>query len=66
MRDAGRFRSLKPSLEEPPMSQEAVPVDPHDMLYVPMRRRFMSEYVTNSEGNRELHPPFGFKEIVVR
>ncbi|MCY1082365.1 hypothetical protein [Archangium lansingense] len=33
------------------------------MLYVPLRRRFLSEYVTNSEGKRELLIHFGFNEV---
>jgi hypothetical protein len=45
------------------MSQEAVPVDPHETLYLPMRRRFMSEYVTTPEGTKELRLFFGFQEI---
>jgi hypothetical protein len=45
------------------MSQEAVPVDPHETLYLPMRRRFMSEYVTTPEGTQELRLFFGFQEI---
>ncbi|PTL80111.1 hypothetical protein [Vitiosangium sp. GDMCC 1.1324] len=45
------------------MSQEAVPVDPHETLYLPMRRRFMSEYATTPEGTRELRLHFGVKEI---
>jgi hypothetical protein len=47
------------------MSQEAVSVDPHETLYVPMRRRFTREYVTTPEGNRELHLFFGIKEITI-
>jgi hypothetical protein len=47
------------------MSQEAVPVEPHEMLYVPMRRRSTSEYVTTPEGHRELHIFFGIKEITI-
>jgi hypothetical protein len=45
------------------MSQEAVPVDPHETLYVPMRRRFRCEYETTPEGTRELHLFFGIREI---
>ncbi|WP_309894547.1 hypothetical protein [Archangium sp.] len=45
------------------MHQEAVSVDPHETLYLPMKRRFMSEYVTTPEGTRELHLYFGFQEI---
>ncbi|PTL80712.1 hypothetical protein [Vitiosangium sp. GDMCC 1.1324] len=47
------------------MSQEAVPVDPHETLYLPMRRRFSSEYVTTPEGTRELRIFFGIKEITI-
>ncbi|HEX8825392.1 MAG TPA: hypothetical protein VF794_36095, partial [Archangium sp.] len=47
------------------MSQEAVSVDPHETLYVPLRRRFTSEYVTTPEGTRELHLFFGVKEITI-
>ncbi|MFE8600328.1 hypothetical protein [Archangium violaceum] len=45
------------------MSQEAVSVDPHETLYLPMRRRFMSEYATTPEGTRELRIFYGVKEI---
>jgi hypothetical protein len=51
---------------EQPMQEAALiepPMDPHEMLYVPLRRRFVSEYVTNPEGNRELLIHFGFKEV---
>ena len=47
------------------MSQEAVPVEPHETLYLPMRRRSTSEYVTTPEGTRELHIFFGIKEITI-
>jgi hypothetical protein len=47
------------------MSQEAVSVDPHETLYLPMRRRFTSEYVLTPEGTRELHIFFGVKEITI-
>lgn len=47
------------------MSQNAVPVDPHETLYLPMRRRFMSEYVTTPEGTRELRIFYGLKEITI-
>ncbi|WP_375768373.1 hypothetical protein NR798_42960 [Archangium gephyra] len=53
--------SLDPQLDE--ASQEAVPLDPHEVLYVPLRRRFVSEYVTNAEGNKELLIHFGFNEV---
>ncbi|PTL80149.1 hypothetical protein [Vitiosangium sp. GDMCC 1.1324] len=45
------------------MSPETLPVDPHEMLYLPLRRRFRSEYETTPEGTRELHLFFGIKEI---
>ncbi|MFL5355328.1 hypothetical protein [Archangium sp.] len=45
------------------MHQEAVPVDPHETLYLPMRRRFRSEYETTPEGTRELHLFFGIREL---
>lgn len=45
------------------MSPSAVPVDPHETLYLPLRRRFMSEYATTPEGTPELRLYFGFKEI---
>ncbi|QRO00175.1 hypothetical protein JRI60_14705 [Archangium violaceum] len=45
------------------MSQDAVSIGPHELLYLPMRRRFTSEYVTTPEGTRELRLYFGFKEI---
>lgn len=45
------------------MSQEAVLIDPHETLYVPMRRRFSTEYVTTSDGIRELHIYYGLKEL---
>ncbi len=47
------------------MSQEAVSVDPHETLYLPLRRRSTREYVTTPEGNRELHIFFGVKEITL-
>ena len=47
------------------MSQESVPVEPHETLYMPMRRRSVREYVTTPEGNRELHIFFGVKEITL-
>jgi hypothetical protein len=47
------------------MSQNAVSVDPHETLYLPMRRRFMSEYVTTPEGSRELRIFYGLKEITI-
>ncbi|MFL5358497.1 hypothetical protein [Archangium sp.] len=47
------------------MSQEAVPIEPHETLYVPMRRRFSTEYETTPEGVRELHIYYGFKEITL-
>lgn len=45
------------------MSQQAVPADPHEMLYLPFRRRFTSEYATTPEGSKELRLFFGIKEI---
>ncbi len=45
------------------MSQQATAVDPHEMLYLPLKRRFTREYVTTPEGTRELRLYFGFKEI---
>ncbi|MCP3141528.1 hypothetical protein [Pyxidicoccus xibeiensis] len=48
------------------MSREEVsPVDPHETLYLPMRRRFVSEYVSNPEGVRELRIYYGLKEITI-
>ena len=47
------------------MSQHAVLVEPHETLYLPLRRRSTREYVTTSEGNRELHIFFGVKEITL-
>lgn len=47
------------------MNQEAVPVEPHETLFLPMRRRFTREYVTSPEGSRELHIFFGVKEITI-
>ncbi|MCP3061344.1 hypothetical protein LXT21_21415 [Myxococcus sp. K38C18041901] len=47
------------------MSQEAVPIDPHETLYLPMRRRFMSEYVQTEEGTNELRIYYGLKEISI-
>ncbi len=47
------------------MSQNAVSVDPHETLYLPLRRRFMSEYVTTPEGTRELRIFYGLKEITI-
>jgi hypothetical protein len=46
------------------MSQKAAPVDPHETLYLPLRRRFMSEYVSTAEGNKALRIFFGFKELI--
>lgn len=45
------------------MTQQAVPIDPHEMLYLPLRRRFTYEYETTPEGHQELHLFFGVKEI---
>jgi hypothetical protein len=45
------------------MSQEAVSVEPHETLYLPLRRRFTREYVTTPEGTRELRIFYGIKEI---
>ncbi|MCP3141538.1 hypothetical protein [Pyxidicoccus xibeiensis] len=47
------------------MSLEAAPVDPHETLYVPMRRRFIKEYLTSPEGVRELHIYYGTREITL-
>ncbi len=47
------------------MSQEAVSIEPQVVLYLPMRRRSMSEYVTTPEGHKELHIFFGIKEITI-
>ncbi|GEN10212.1 hypothetical protein SAMN05443572_110186 [Myxococcus fulvus] len=47
------------------MSQQAVPIDPHETLYLPMRRRFMSEYVQTEEGTTELRIYYGLKEISI-
>jgi hypothetical protein len=47
------------------MSQDAVSVEPHETLYLPLRRRSTREYVTTPEGNRELHIFFGVKEITL-
>ncbi|HEX8439351.1 hypothetical protein [Archangium sp.] len=47
------------------MSQDAVSVDPHETLYLPMRRRSTREYVTTPEGHRELHIFFGVKEVTL-
>ncbi|MFP2923879.1 hypothetical protein ACLESO_01430 [Pyxidicoccus sp. 3LG] len=47
------------------MSLDPVSVDPHETLYVPMRRRFIKEYVTSPEGTRELHIYYGLKEISI-
>lgn len=47
------------------MSQEPVPVDPHETLYVPMRRRFIKEYLNSPEGQPELHIYYGTKEIYI-
>ncbi|OJT17030.1 hypothetical protein BO221_47285 [Archangium sp. Cb G35] len=54
--------SLEPPLEQAP-DREAVPLDPHETLYVPLRRRFTSEYVTNAEGKKELLIHFGYNEV---
>ncbi|NTX07510.1 MULTISPECIES: hypothetical protein [unclassified Myxococcus] len=47
------------------MSLDAVSLDPHETLYVPMRRRFIKEYLNSSEGQRELHIYYGTKEIYI-
>ncbi|QSQ16973.1 hypothetical protein [Myxococcus landrumensis] len=47
------------------MTQQAVPIDPHETLYLPMRRRFMSEYVQTPEGTSELRIYYGLKEISI-
>ncbi|MCK8501915.1 hypothetical protein VZQ01_21430 [Myxococcus faecalis] len=49
------------------MSQDSVPVsvDPHETLYVPLRRRFIKEYLTSPEGVRELHIYYGTREISI-
>jgi len=43
--------------------EEELSVDPHETLYLPLRRRFMREYVTTPEGVRELRIYYGVKEI---
>lgn len=40
-----------------------VPLDPHEFLTVPKKRRFMHEMVSTEEGGRELRVFFGLKEI---
>jgi hypothetical protein len=45
------------------MQPERAPVDPHETLFVPRRRRFVSEYVAGEDGSRELHLYFGLQEI---
>ncbi|AKI98433.1 hypothetical protein ATI61_12131 [Archangium gephyra] len=45
------------------MSQQAVPIEPHETLYLPLRRRFRREYETTPEGTRELRLFFGLKEL---
>ena len=47
------------------MSQNAVSVEPHETLYLPMRRRFLREHVTTPEGGRELRIFYGLKEITI-
>nr|QKW93941.1 hypothetical protein [Vitiosangium cumulatum] len=45
------------------MSEQTGPIEPHEVLYLPLRRRFTREYTTTPEGNEELHLLFGVKEI---
>src|SRR4051812_29286213 len=45
------------------MEPDRAPVDPHETLFVPRRRRFVSEYVTAEDGTRELHLYFGLQEL---
>src|SRR5689334_20208882 len=49
----------------PPMSQEAVPVEPHEAPLPAHPAPSTSEYVTTPEGTRELHIFFGIKEITI-
>jgi hypothetical protein len=45
--------------------EEIAAVDPHETLYLPLRKRFMSEIVTTPEGTRELRIYYGLKEITI-
>ena len=45
------------------MQPDRAPVDPHETLFVPRRRRFVSEYLPREDGTRELHLYFGLQEI---
>lgn len=45
--------------------EEDVSVGPHEVLHLPLRRRFMSEYVSTPEGTRELRIYYGVKEITI-
>jgi len=45
------------------MQPDQAPLDPHETLFVPRRRRFVSEYVAGEDGGRELHLHFGLQEI---
>ncbi len=45
------------------MSESPTPVDPHEVLLIPRRRRFMREYVPTEDGQKELRIFFGAKEI---
>jgi hypothetical protein len=45
------------------MDQAGISLDPHETLCIPKRRRFMHEYLSTADGNRELLIHFGTKEI---
>src|SRR4051794_41870868 len=52
-----------PGFPMTPDESDETSVDPHETLFVPQRRRFVSEYVAGEGGARELHVHFGLKEI---
>lgn len=45
------------------MSEVSAPLDPHEVLHVPKKRRFMHQLVDTEKGGRELRVFFGLKEI---
>src|SRR5262245_5460503 len=45
------------------MTSAITPVDPHEILTIPKKRRFMHEYVPGGDGQQELRIFFGIKEI---
>ena len=50
-------------MSECPLHEPDVTLDPEETLYVPLRRRFLSEYAPTPDGGRELRLYYGLKEI---